>query len=628
MAAPVLLVEFTTDDPDDTTPSWVDVTEHVRGFSTSRGRGSELELVEAGTATITLNNRERSFDPTADLSLRPMNRWRITAVLDGGDEAIFTGYAESYDQQWPAVGVDAVTVVRCVDEFKVLALDALPATDPPRDTYQDLVLFDQPSAYFPLLTPTWGTAAVGNVNVGFENQVITITSSTIGPILGQTPAGWAATSSIGYIVTAPLTFGDSLDATNLDEFTLEAWISIDGTPASAETLFRGPLGIPSDTFTWRVRLNTSRQVIVEAKNDAGTTHTVTGTTALTSAAIGFSMVWYHVVGTITDGFLRLYINGAQEGSTAWTGDMEQIEGGGTDSLFIMGNEGTTISSNSRSYDEVAFYKVGLEAERVLAHYTAGVARGFDGDQAPGDRVEAVLDAAGSVADRDVQTGTRGIVATYMTGQPPLDELRRAEQAENVDAILFIAKDGTVTFLADGYRDATPYDTVQATFDDDGTDLPYQDIDLDYSESFLFNEWNVTRVNGTTTTASDAASITAFFKRSRAITDLPVVDPADQEAVADALLAKYKDPITRIVGLELRATETIAEAVFPLDIGHRVRAIRTPPGAILLYPSPAVYPATDLYPQAGRIDQTSFIQRIDVDGVPGEPWRVRLGVSSL
>jgi hypothetical protein len=135
-------------------PVWSDVTARVRSFSTSRGRNSELSEHDAGTATVMLDNRDRAFDPTYSGSpyypnVRPMNRVWIREMFNGVTNSVFKGYVEAYDQQWPDGGFsDAITVVAAADEFKVLTKAGLPVTEPPRDTYADVVQADFPTGYW------------------------------------------------------------------------------------------------------------------------------------------------------------------------------------------------------------------------------------------------------------------------------------------------------------------------------------------------------------------------------------------------------------------------------------------------------------------------------------------------
>jgi hypothetical protein len=148
--APIVRARYSLDDVSVSTPIWVEVdNSDLRSFSTSRGRDSEQTQFDAGSASVTLDNRDRQFDPVLHATIRPLNRWWLFEEFSGEVQDLFKGYAESYGNQWPGGGwSDAVCVVTIVDEFKIAALDNLPTTNPPRSSYADLVLFDQPSGYW------------------------------------------------------------------------------------------------------------------------------------------------------------------------------------------------------------------------------------------------------------------------------------------------------------------------------------------------------------------------------------------------------------------------------------------------------------------------------------------------
>lgn len=600
-AIPWLL--YTTDDASVGAPDWLDATELLRGYSTSRGRESELADIDAGTATFTLDDRERTFDPTFNTAIRPMNQWWLQEGFSGLMHSVFKGYAESYQEQWVKGAEDAQTTVSCVDEFKVLALDRLPTTNPPRDSYQNVVLFDEPSGYWPMDGGDWvankQNAIVGDALFGTNGPV-----AGTGAIVGQEPLVWEyLTGTDGML--APDAYGDAGKAGHadgLDAFAVERWFAwSDGLPSSNELLNRGPLS--NTTWSWQLSFTTAGQLLLEAKNSSGTNHSVT----TTSAPTAYPDV-HHIVGTIEGGFLGLYVNGVLAASTAWTGAFGTTDAFGRMSV---GNEGTTIGARVRYIDELAFYQHGLTAARVLAHYQAGRQRGFARGQIPNERITAVLDTAGNQAPRSIRVGAHPMIGSYMVGQSPLDEMRKAETANAVDAVLFIAKDGTITFLDESHRGTSPWNTVQATFDDDGTDFPYQDIGMDYSDAFLANEWNVTRVGGTTQTASDATSISRYFKRSQSLNDLQIESDFDAENIAADMLAKYKDPMRRVTRLEVLAHDAdVIDNLLAREIGDRIRVFRTPPGG------------------GARLDVTLFIQKISVTGVPGQPRRIVLGVSPL
>lgn len=95
----------------------VDVTSDVREVTVRRGRSRTLEKFTAGLAQVTLDNRDRAFDPTYTASpyygsIVPRKQVRITR--DG--QAIYRGNVESWSWDYSISG-DATAEVQCVDGF-------------------------------------------------------------------------------------------------------------------------------------------------------------------------------------------------------------------------------------------------------------------------------------------------------------------------------------------------------------------------------------------------------------------------------------------------------------------------------------------------------------------------------
>jgi hypothetical protein len=544
---PELWALYSTDDASVGAPVWTDATALTRSFRVSRGRENEQSEMSAGTASVTLDNRTRVFDPAFNSAIRPLNRWWLREQFTGETQDMFLGYAESYEQQWD-VGApsDAVTVVNCADEFKVLALANLPTTSPPRDNYADVVAFDSPDGYWDMNASGFATTLLGNPGGTLVLQGAVQFDSGAGAIVGQEPEGDIFLDQGNYYSTVGLVQGDAGDTTSAAEFTIEGWFSTD-TPATVMNWIVGPTA--GAASTWRLFQDTGT-VKFEARNSAGTLVTISGGTLTGTGGTSSGSPpgpWSHVVGVIRAGNIYLYVNGVQVATAAWAGSFATTLDAGA-GLFVGPNVGS--STSTVWIDEVAFYRYGLTAATVASHYQAGQQRGFARGHTADTRCGTILDAVTSHAPRSIRTGTRNLVGSYMVGQAPLDELRKARSAENVDAMLFIARDGTVTLLDAAHRSVSPWSTVQATFGDaGGAELPYHDIAVDFSDSFLTNEWNVTGLGGTDAngkvqTASDATSITRYYKRSQSVTDVPVPSDAQVAVIATALLAKYKDPLTR------------------------------------------------------------------------------------
>lgn len=600
---------YSTDDASVSTPTWNDATSKVRAFSSSRGRESELAEVDAGTAMLTLDNRTRTFDPVINTAIRPMNRWWIREQFTGETQDIFKGYAESYDQTWPN-GMDAETVVQCADEFKILALDRLPTMNPPRDSYADVIQFDQPGSW-------WRFDDFGNLG-GNPGPAWTVPDSGGGYGIGANAEAIIGEAGNGrkHLAMQDDTFGietdlDAFDTQVSDEMTLEFWLKYTTAPGSNVIFFAGRANAANTFRNFTCEVLTTGAVRVTVWNTAGTAHQVT----TTGVFIPQPGIWYHIATAVGGGTVRLYVNGIETTSIAWAGGgiitaIDDVSA--TLRPFIIG---ITASASFFYLDELAFYPArDLGTSRLLAHYQAGRERGFV--QQPADeRVDAVLGSVSSHAPRRFGgAAAYDVIPTFMRGQDPLGELRRCVQAETPDGNFFVGRDGALVFLATDHRASSPWNAVQATFDDDGTDLPYVDIQggLKLSDSWIKNEYNVTRTGGLTQTASDATSISQNFKRPESISDHPVLTDADALDHAQALLAKYKDPMTRIQSLALTTdVAAVTEAVFRLDIGDRIRVFRTPPGG------------------GSRIDQTLFVQKISVEGAnDGKPWRITLGVSPV
>jgi len=119
MAFPTLTVEIAfASNPDDTLPKYQDVSSYVRDVTIRRGRNYELDTIQAGTCTVTLNNGDRRFDPTYSMSpyapnVIPMRRLRVSATWSGTTYYLFSGYVERWPIEWdlPSWGTVSITAV-------------------------------------------------------------------------------------------------------------------------------------------------------------------------------------------------------------------------------------------------------------------------------------------------------------------------------------------------------------------------------------------------------------------------------------------------------------------------------------------------------------------------------------
>jgi hypothetical protein len=110
------------------TPTWTDVTAYVRSIpQIRRGRQNPLTGIEAGTAIVVLDNRDRRFDPTYASgayypNVLPGKKIRVSATWAGVTYRLFTGYIDTWPPAWEASNQNSTVTITCTDAFKFFNL--------------------------------------------------------------------------------------------------------------------------------------------------------------------------------------------------------------------------------------------------------------------------------------------------------------------------------------------------------------------------------------------------------------------------------------------------------------------------------------------------------------------------
>jgi hypothetical protein len=204
-------------------------------------------------------------------------------------------------------------------------------------------------------------------------------------------------------------------------------------------------------------------------------------------------------------------------------------------------------------------------------------------QSSGARIEDILDRA----EIDWPAGRRNIDAGSVTLQadaiggtadpqlvPALPYLQRVDEAEQ--GALFIAADGQLTFRS---RAALQVLT-DVVFADDGTGIPFTNIDAAYGAEELRNRVTITRLNGGTAVAQDAQSIIDYGAIDFEIRDSLLETDTQAQSLADRIVARFSEPLLRINGIEVVLNAVSAEQqaeVLGLELGALVRVLYTPSG---------------------------------------------------
>jgi hypothetical protein len=193
------------------------------------------------------------------------------------------------------------------------------------------------------------------------------------------------------------------------------------------------------------------------------------------------------------------------------------------------------------------------------------------------RVSAILDEMSWPAGmRSIQTGAALLAAHTYAGASALSALQEIALSEA--GVLFVSPTGVVTFHNRHQRLAS--NSVQATFSNrPGVgELPFSEAKPTYRRERIYNTAAIAAADGTVKTAEDATSVGRFRPRAFPRATL-LADPNDAQAMANWIVATYKDPEERVeeVVLEPQLDNSLWASALGLDIGDKIRVEVYPPG---------------------------------------------------
>ena len=204
-------------------------------------------------------------------------------------------------------------------------------------------------------------------------------------------------------------------------------------------------------------------------------------------------------------------------------------------------------------------------------------------QATGARINAILDRAEiawPAGKRAIDTGSSTLQADAIGGTadpkpvPALAYLQNVEEAEQ--GALFIGANGSLTFRDRGAIQLL----APAKFADDGSGIPFTNIEASYGSEELRNRITVTRLNGGTATAIGTASVDEYGAIDFDIRDSLLADDTQAQSLADLILSTYAEPRLRVdsVDVVLNALTSAQVAdVLALELGALVQVVYTPSG---------------------------------------------------
>lgn len=591
-------LEFSRDPLSDLTPTYIDVTAYLVECDWWAGVDNEGDDPTTGGAWFRLKNTDRRFEPDyvagayyPDIDTE--RRWRLS--LDSGSGFVQEGvwYATHYAIEYPARDDYSEVIVTCVDGWGLLSLDNLESLDPPdAASYEAVVNYDEPSFYYRLGEPE-GTKLVSHVKTkktktkkGKRHKTTTRwqtveTAAEVGGVSGP-PGTYKNTPTLGqpgailgdqdtsvlftrasseYAIVAV----DQSDAIDTNRLTLEGW-------AKATTWGGHIVAGPNNTAV-------GTSVFELLVDGAGTAKAVLQFTDVTSGTVNYSGSpipldeWHHYAATWDGSSLRFFWDGEEAGSANYAGKVLR-QGSANGALYVGAFFDTAAPAQFWDgwLDEVTVYEKALTPDRIRAHYIAGAERGFP-EMLAGERI-AEIATHDLWSEAKIQTGSFNVQPSMKAGQSKQGEIIEAMRAEGPFTLFYFDTAGDPVYLGWDYKSTAPYSEPQVTLGDDGSEVPYLAIVLDFDNE-VYNEVQGSRDGGDGFTATDAASILA--RRRRVRTDeigLSLSDDADLALILDEVLRVYSAPALRPTSVTVSGAHASALAhIQDRELGDLIRVKR-------------------------------------------------------
>ena len=526
-----------------TSVSWQAVTSYVRAINVDRGRSSEFSTYGPGTCTLTVDNRDRRFDPEYTTGpfygdLLPMVPMRVTTSYGGTDYTLFYGFVTGWPTAYNQSNSDAVSTIVAIDANRLLANTVIDVDD-----YRDAVVAEGPLVYYPMQEQD--TESVPFVQPGGASLTYTWDNSN-------------GSTDIRYPVGASLALRGLFQVDAVSSYnwrTVMFWCDL-----TEDIVFDGDQ--QTDSVDLRLVVNAGGTATSVALDyDTGfDPRRVTDTSIL-----DLSTGWHFVVFTFDTAAhtYELFIDNVSRMSGSVP----------TGSNVSMVDQFRFQDIRTRSICHVATFAGAASSLDIAGLWTLG-SQGYSGELSSVRLTRLLDDASWPTVWRDIENGVQTVGEYRPAGIAANDYVQQVENAEQGE--LFVSRDGDVVLKSRTTADAS---TPVALFDDNGTDFPFANVQVDANTVDAIRNSVAVRYATDTVTVEDASSVAAYGRAQQSLNAQLIDDPADATAIGEARLAATKDPRTRVRRLDVnvRADTSMVPTVAALELADDVTVSFTPTG---------------------------------------------------
>ena len=513
-----------------------DVTAYVKSLNVDRGRSRELDKFDAGTFSVAFENRTRYFDPqytdsttrtnlvknpipSTSAPVSPQETWQILNRGTGGAGTTTLTASGAFD----TVTTAASTVVYSFGVTGGTTAARIQVTA--GLTYAFSMYVTSSVSDTRRLNATFydtGGTSLGEVNVGVAQTLLAgVETRLVGTYTA--PAGAVSVRMYGGNTT-----GSIIRPLNSTMYWRKAMVE---QASSVGTYFSGN---DTDTnyqiYSWTGTAQSSTSTFLEYANPLY---------GLIKPNVGISIkteTYGRIKGFIKDWNLIYDVSGESTAVAV-----------GADAFSFLAQQET--SSDVTPPEQSAGNRIGYVLSQPDVSWPYG-----------GPSWTLDTTGTGQVQSHTISKGTN-----------ILEYAQLVERTEG--GFFFVNHDGVIEFQKNGYESLG-----NVLLTDDGTDIPYQGVEIVYGSELLYNVVNYTRLGGALQATDSPTSIAEYGTSVLEEDGLLFVDDASTLTAALVKLAKYEEPEYRFdsVTVFLNAlSNTDQQRLLALDLCSIVQVRLTP-----------------------------------------------------
>jgi hypothetical protein len=560
LAIPYLVVEIAFDDgPYVASPTWTDVSSYVRAASTRRGRNDDLATF-TGTASLTLSNRDRRFDPFYTSGpyygkLLPRRQIRVRAIVGANTYPVFRGYIAGWPVTYTDAGKDSTVTIECFDALSLLSVDSTPSS-----MTEDQITALSPVRWYKLNESVGATTTV--TDTAAQLPIVPVSTN---PGFTKDGASVGAQGDLALDLwyynayTAP-PYRPVPDDYTSSSFTLVGWMKAlsgtSGTQGRVDYTYGGLqviLYISQTGVQARVRNLTSNTATLNAIT------TTTGDTTSDFRHIGVS---YSGGGGVGGSGVNAYVvDGVVTSGPARTNEI------------AVTNSGENLEVFQTALSNLAIFTPALTTAQIQDLYYRGLNIINETTSARFQRLIGYTSFPTALTS--YPGSPSGSVGMINPDNEISSELKLCSDSEGGE--LYVDRAGVLTMTArNSQNTATRSVNTQAVFKDTGTDLKYgTSLTIQYDLDSVKNDFTYQFSNGTTT-VRNATSISSYGTNTATVST-QLTSPTDANTLANLKLSYFDDPVPAVSPLLVSVTRAAADwqDLLDLELLDQITVTRTP-----------------------------------------------------